>query len=463
MSMPTYAWPDDRNWWRAAARAASGVSVVKRYGRVQSVVGSLVRAVVPGARMGELCTLSDASGGSSSFRDARAQAAFPPCCVVGFLAESALLMPMGDLMRVSTRTRVEATGTVFTLRPDPALCGRVLDGLGRALDDKGPLPVGAADYPVIREAPNPMARPIDPTPFLTGLRAIDGVLTCVRGQRVGIFAAAGGGKSTLLGLIAKGARADVIVVGLIGERGRELRDFIDNVLGPDLMARTVLVCATSDRSAMERVTAGYVATTIAEYFRALGKDVLLVVDSLTRFARAQRDIALAAGEPPARRGFPPSVFARLPQLLERAGTDEGGGAITAFYTVLVEGDDMNEPVADEARSLLDGHIVLSSRLAAQGHYPAIDVPSSASRMMSLATSDRHQDAARKLRAILKRYEDLSLLIRMGEYRPGGDPKDDEAVTRQAGVLRFLQQAQVESQGLGETIGALFDAVGDIAQ
>ena len=465
--------PDWAAWWQQRAPLIQRVSAVVKFGRVQSVVGALVRASVPGARMGELCRLSEpaesgpcaavATGVNTDDAAAARSSAYPLCWVVGFSGESALLMPMGELDRVSTRTLVQATGAVFSLRPHASMCGRVLSGLGRPLDDKGDLVEGDGAYSVIRDAPNPMTRRTDAAPFLTGLRAIDGVLTCVRGQRVGIFAAAGGGKSTLLGMIAKGAAADVIVVALIGERGREVRDFIERVLGPDLMTRTVIVCATSDRSAMERVSAAYVATTIAEYFRAQGGNVLLVMDSLTRFARAQREIALAAGEPAARRGFPPSVFARLPQLIERAGADATGGAITAFYTVLVEGDDMTEPVADEARSLLDGHLVLSAKLAAQGHYPAIDVPASASRMMGLVAGYRQRQASRRLRAILTRYDNLELLIRMGEYQKGVDPADDEAVERRADVLSFLQQERVEPSDLKKTVSALAAAVGDITE
>jgi len=294
----------------------------------------------------------------------------------------------------------------------------VLDGLGRPLDTetRGPL-VADKFYPVFQEAPDPLKRRIISQPLELGVRAIDATLTCGEGQRMGIFAAAGGGKSTLMGMLVKGAAVDVTVIALIGERGREVREFIEHELGEDGRRKSVVVCATSDKSSMERSKAAYVATAIAEYFRDQGKKVLFLMDSVTRFARAQREIGLAAGEPPTRRGYPPSVFATLPKLMERAGMNEVG-SITALYTVLVEGDDMTEPIADETRSILDGHIVLSRKLGAANHFPAIDVLASASRVQNAVVTAEHRAAAGRLRELMAKYAEVELLVKIGEYKRG---------------------------------------------
>jgi type III secretion protein N (ATPase) len=320
------------------------------------------------------------------------------------------------------------------------------------------MPTTNQQYPLNASPPNPLRRRMIERPLSLGVRALDATLTCGEGQRMGIFAAAGGGKSTLLASIVRNCEADVTVLALIGERGREVREFIEHDLGPEGLARSVLVVATSDRSAMERLKAAYVATAVAEYFRDQGQRVLLMMDSVTRFARAQREIGLAAGEPPTRRGFPPSVFATLPQLMERAGQSEDG-SITALYTVLVEGDDMTEPVADETRSILDGHIILSRKLAAANHYPAIDVLASVSRVMNQIASKEHRSAAGRLRQLMAKYEEVEILIKLGEYKPGGDPVTDEAVQKIEEIRKFLQQSLDDRANYQETLNGLSALVG----
>ncbi|MCH2204076.1 MAG: FliI/YscN family ATPase, partial [Fuerstiella sp.] len=333
----------------------------------------------------------------------------------------------------------------------PDMLGRVLDGLGNPLDfdTKGPF-TPETHYPVFAPPPNPMTRKIISKPMSLGLRVLDSVLTCGEGQRMGIFAAAGGGKSTLLAALVRNSDAEVIVLSLIGERGREVREFIEHDLGEEGLKKAVLVVATSDRSSMERLKAAYVATAIAEYFRDKGKKVLLMMDSVTRFARAQREIGLAAGEPPTRRGFPPSVFATLPQLMERAGQSDKG-SITALYTVLVEGDDMTEPVADETRSILDGHIILSRKLAAQNHYPAIDVLESVSRVMNAIVTPEHNQAAARVRQLLAKYQEVEILLKLGEYKPGGDADTDVAVNKIDAINGFLKQGMQEKSSFDETL------------
>jgi len=341
----------------------------------------------------------------------------------------------------------------------PGLLGRVLNGLGHPIDEavKGPI-AAEAYYPAEASPPMPMTRTIISKPIALGVRVLDGLLTCGEGQRMGIFAAAGGGKSTLLAALVRNTEADVVVLALIGERGREVREFIENDLGPEGMSRAVVVVSTSDRPAMERLKAGYVATAVAEYYRDQGKRVLLMMDSVTRFARALREIGLAAGEPPARRGFPPSVFATLPRLMERAGQSDRG-SITALYTVLVEGDDMTEPVADEVRSILDGHIILSRKLAAANHYPAIDVLASVSRVMGAVTDREHRAAASRFRELLAKYQEVEMLIRLGEYKPGGDATADEAVAKIEPLRAFLRQGTHERSSFDEARHRLAELVG----
>lgn len=377
--------------------------------------------------------------------------------VVGFSGSETILTPYGTLDGMSHHSQISPVAPSFEAPVGDALVSRVVDAIGNPIDGKGPL--GACEsYPVMASPPDPMARPVIDRLFPLGVRAFDGALTCGEGQRVGIFAAAGGGKSTLLSMLVKHAGYDRCVIALIGERGREVREFVELSLGDEGMARATLVIATSDRPAIEQVKAAYTATAIAEHHRDQGAKVLLLMDSLTRFARAQRQIGLSAGEPPTRRGFPPSVFEKLPSLLERGGLTEKG-SITALYTVLVEGDDMSEPVADETRSLLDGHIILSRKLAASGHYPAIDIGASASRILNAIVPKEHVAATIKLRSLLSKYADIELLLKIGEYAPGSDPEADEAIARMPAINAFLRQRVDDHTPFEETVAALYRVVG----
>jgi type III secretion protein N (ATPase) len=423
----------------------SGISMLEVRGRVVQVVGTIIRAVVPGVRVGEICVLRNPRSNWTLKAE-----------VVGFIKNVALLTPLGDLQGIAPDTEVIPTGKVHSVPVGNDLLGRVLDGLGVPIDGGPPL-MPSRFYPVYADAPNPMTRKLIQRPMPLGLRALDGVLTCGEGQRMGIFAAAGGGKSTLLSSIIKGSAADVCVLALIGERGREVREFIEHDLGAEGRKKAVLVVSTSDRSSMERLKAAYTATAIAEYFRDQNKRVLLLMDSVTRFGRAQREIGLAAGEPPTRRGFPPSVFSTLPRLMERAGNSDKG-SITALYTVLVEGDDMTEPIADETRSILDGHIVLSRKLAGANHYPAIDVMASVSRVMGAITDKSHREAAQKLRAILAKYAEIELLVQIGEYQKGNDAEADRALEKIAAVNAFLRQGLDDHPDFATTLAGLKQAV-----
>ena len=425
--------------------AVQGATSVEIRGRVEQVVGTIIRAVVPGVKVGELCILKN------PWEDFSLKAE-----VVGFVKNVALLSPLGSCQGVSPATEVIPTGEILSVPVGEELLGRVLDGLGQPIDG-GPALKTRNHYPVFAEAPNPMTRKIISRPLSLGLRSLDGMLTCGEGQRMGIFAAAGGGKSTLLSSIIKGCSAEVCVLALIGERGREVREFIEHDLGPEGRKKAVLVVSTSDRSSMERLKAAYTSTAIAEYFRDQGKSVLLMMDSVTRFGRAQREIGLAAGEPPTRRGFPPSVFSELPKLMERAGNNDKG-SITALYTVLVEGDDMTEPIADETRSILDGHIVLSRKLAARNHYPAIDVQASVSRVMNAIVSKEHKKDAQRLRQILAKFAEVELLVQIGEYKKGADKDADEALARIDKVNAFLKQGLDDKSTFEETLQALAQAV-----
>ncbi|MGE0329472.1 MAG: type III secretion system ATPase SctN [Ramlibacter sp.] len=424
-------------------QALEEVVTLRIKGRVTQVVGTIIKAVVPTVKVGELCILRNP--GEAFEMEAE---------VVGFAKEAALLTPIGDMFGIGGTTEVIPTGRPHMVPVGPALLGRVLDGLGRPLDEQtmGPLEVSHY-YPVITDAPAPLKRRLISKPLSLGVRALDATLTCGEGQRMGIFAAAGGGKSTLMGMLVKSADVDVTVVALIGERGREVREFLEHELGEEGRKRAVIVCATSDKSAMERAKAAYVATAIAEYFRDQGKKVLFLMDSVTRFARAQREIGLAAGEPPTRRGFPPSVFATLPRLMERVGMNDKG-SITALYTVLVEGDDMTEPVADETRSILDGHIVLSRKLGAANHYPAIDVLASVSRVMNQVTTRDHRSDAGRLRELMSKYVENELLVKIGEYKRGGDALADEAIDKRDLINAFLRQRADEASSMDDTLAAL---------
>lgn len=428
-------------------RAVEDAQPIEVKGRVIQVVGTIIKASVPGVKVGEVCILRN------PWENFEVQAE-----VVGFTREAALLTALGAMTGISAQTEMIPTRRVHMVPVGDSLLGRVVDGLGRPIDAdrKGPIRPEAY-YPVFADPPGPLERRIISRPISLGIRAIDGMLTCGEGQRMGIFAAAGGGKSTLLASIIRNTEAEVSVLALIGERGREVREFIEKDLGEEGLRRAVVVCATSDRSSMERLKAAYVATSIAEFFRDKGKKVLLMMDSVTRFGRAQREIGLAAGEPPTRRGFPPSVFSELPKLMERAG-NSAKGSITALYTVLVEGDDMTEPIADETRSILDGHIILSRKLAQVNHYPAIDILASISRCQSAIVPKDHKEAAAKLREILAKYQEVELLLKIGEYQKGADRATDEAIAKIDKVNAFLCQGLAERPGYDETIRRLKEAV-----
>ncbi len=417
------------------------VELTTVHGRITEVIGMLIRAVIPQVKMGEVCLIK---------RQGEPLAAE----VVGFTKDEVILSPLGDMRGIGPSSEVIPLRTPMHIKVGPHLLGRVLNGLGQPLDEdtKGPLVLDET-YPTTNTPPDPLKRTLIKDPLHVGVRCIDGVLTCGKGQRVGIFSAAGVGKSTLLGMIARNAKADVNVISLIGERGREVREFLIHDLGEEGMKRSVIIVSTSDQAAQMRLNAAYVGTAIAEYFRDQGKSVILMMDSVTRYARALREIGLAAGEPPARAGYTPSVFATLPRLLERSGTSDKG-SITAFYTVLVAGDDLNEPVADEVRSILDGHIVLSSDLARQHHYPAIDVLASVSRILPNIVDKNHLQLISTLREVLANYKKNELLIRIGEYKAGSDKNADFALKYIDKVNRFLKQQVEEKPSFEETIKQL---------
>ena len=417
-------------------------STVRATGRVTDVTGLSLRFAMPGARIGDVVRVK--------------RRGEPLACeVVGFEGGHAIAMPLGSLAGVGPHDDVESTGGPFVVTASEQLLGRVVDGLGRAFDGGPPIEGRAA--PVDRDPPRALERRPVSRPMVTGLRVIDGLLTIGEGQRIGLFAGSGVGKSTLLGAIARGADADVIVVALVGERGREVGEFLERSLGAEGRKKSVVVVATSDVAALERLRAAQVATAYAEHFRDEGARVLLLVDSITRFARAQREVGLAAGEPPVRRGYPPSVFAALPRLLERSG-QSARGSITAIYTVLVEGGDMDEPVADEVRAILDGHVVLDRVVAGRGRYPAVDVTVSLSRVMDSLVAPEHRAAARRLRALVATYEAKRDLVILGAYAKGSDPALDEALARMPGIEAFLRQDAGEASAFSATLKSLGDVV-----
>lgn len=409
-------------------------------GRVSQVVGLTIESMGPTTNIGDLCLIQPRRGRGI------------PAEVVGFRDQKVLLMPLSELTGVGPGSLVTATGSPLTVSVSDGLLGRVLDGLGRPMDGKGHVPA-AKQLSVQGKIPKPLERQRIKSPLSVGVRAIDGLLTCGRGQRIGVFAGSGVGKSTLLGMMARNTEADVNVIALIGERGREVREFLERDLGPEGMARSVVVVATSDQPALVRIKGAMVATTIAEYFRDRGRDVLFVMDSVTRLALAQREVGLATGEPPATRGYTPSVFALLPRILERTGPGRVG-TITAFYTVLVEGDDFNEPVSDTVRGILDGHIVLSRALAEKNHYPAIDVLASVSRLMTEVSSKEHQTLAGQIRASMATYADAEDLINIGAYAPGSSPQIDAAIGLHPGITAFLRQEVTEASAWSDTLARL---------
>lgn len=415
------------------------VELTTVHGRITEVVGMLIRAVIPEVKMGEICMIKRTGGDPPLMSE-----------VVGFTKDEVFLSPLGDMYGIGPSSEVIPLRMPMQIKVGQGLLGRVLNGYGEPLDveEKGPLEL-TESYPVLGTPPDPLKRQLIQEPLETGVRCIDGVLSVGKGQRMGIFAGAGVGKSTLLGMIARNAVADVNVITLIGERGREVREFLINDLGEEGLKRSVVIVSTSDQAAQLRLNAAYVGTAIAEYFREKGNNVILMMDSVTRFARALREVGLAAGEPPARAGYTPSVFATLPRLLERSG-NSAKGFMTAFYTVLVAGDDITEPVSDETKSILDGHIILSNELARQYHYPAIDVLGSVSRVLTHIIDKEHVQLIGKVREVLSHYKKNELLIRIGEYKPGSDKQADFAIRYIDPVNRFLKQTVEEACSFQET-------------
>lgn len=415
------------------------IDTLRIKGKISKIVGLTIESHGPPAEIGEICKIKPSRGSGEKLLAE----------VVGFHDDRIILMPLGDMEGIAPGEEVEATGKKLMVPVGDELLGRILDGLGNPIDGKGP--IKSCDYyPLYNSPPNPVERaPID-TPLPLGIKAIDALITCGRGQRIGIFAGSGVGKSTLLGMIARNTKADVNVIALVGERGRELNSFINKDLREDGLKRSVVVVATSDKPPLLRTKAAFTATAIAEYFRDKGLDVLLMMDSVTRFAMAQREVGLASGEPPVTRGYTPSVFAVLPKLLERAGTSRKG-SITGIYTVLVDGDDLNEPISDAVRGILDGHIVLSRTLANKNHYPAIDVLSSISRLMNDVISEDHKRLAAKVKSLISVYNEAEDLINLGAYVKGSNPRIDEALRYIDEIRKFLIQDVDEKVDFEETL------------
>jgi flagellum-specific ATP synthase len=418
---------------------------VRFNGKVTQVVGLVIEGYCPDTAVGSLCEILPAEGDPILAE------------VVGFRDNKTLLMPLGELRGVGLGSLITVKREKASMGVGPSLLGRVIDGLGMPIDDKGPIVV-QEEYPIYAQPVNPMKRIPIRKPMDLGIRAINGLLTCGEGQRIGIMAGSGVGKSTLLGMIAKYTEADVIVIALIGERGRELRDFIEKDLQEDGLKKAVVVVATSDQPPLVRMRGAYIATTISEYFQSQGKKVLLMMDSATRFAMAMREVGLAIGEPPTTKGYTPSVFAALPKLLERTGSFPKG-SITGLYTVLVEGDDFNEPITDAMRSILDGHILLSRDLAARNQYPPIDVLASASRVMNDVTDREQQTLAGKFRELLATYRQAEDLINIGAYKPGSNAKIDLALSKIDQMVEYLKQAKCDQVTIKDAVEELSALVG----
>ena len=421
------------------------VDPFKHYGRVKRVVGLMIESQGPESSVGDVCFIY--TGSHKKKRPILAE-------VVGFKDEMVILMPFTAVSEIAPGCIVEGSGRSLEVKVGSGLIGKVIDPLGMPIDESM-LPKGMATVPVDQDPPNPMKRPPIDEPIDVGVRVIDSLLTVGKGQRVGIFAGSGVGKSTLLGMVARNTTADLNVIGLIGERGREVREFIEKDLGPEGLARSVVVVATSDQPALMRIKGALTATAVAEYFRDKGLNVMLMMDSVTRVAMAQREIGLAVGEPPTTKGYTPSVFAILPRLLERTGTNQLG-SITAFYTVLVDGDDMNEPIADAVRGILDGHFILDRSLANKGQFPALNVLKSISRVMNNIVDDNHKKAAESLRASLSTYMESEDLINIGAYKRGSSAEIDEAILRYPQILTFLKQGTHEEAGRDASIGKLLN-------
>ncbi len=432
--------------FKCYVKKISGVMPVKYTGRVSHVAGLVIESNGPSVPIGDLCYVHRDNGHAPV-----------PAEVVGFKEKKILLMPIGELDRIRPGTKVTASGAPLVIKVGMNIMGRVIGGLGDPIDDKGP--IRAEGYrSIYNSPPDPLKRSRIKEPLRTGVRVLDGLFTCGKGQRFGIFAGSGVGKSTLMGMIARNSEADVNVIALIGERGREVREFIEKSLGEEGLKKSVVVSVTSDKPALLRVKGAYIASTIAEYFRDQGMQVMLLVDSVTRFANAQREVGLAIGEPPTSRGYTPSVFALLPRLLERSGTSSGG-SITGLYTVLVDGDDMNEPIADAVRGILDGHIVLSRVLANQNHFPAVDVLQSVSRCMDDIVTTEHRMAANELKTVYAIYKEFEDMINIGAYARGSNPQIDFAISMIDRIRDYLKQDVTEDCMFHDAVSRLFTLLG----
>ncbi len=418
------------------------IHLTKDSGKVTEVTGLLIKGFLPGASVGSICAIESPISSKPLYAE-----------VVGFKDRQVLMMALSEMRGVTLGSKIVLSKSIATVKVSDDLLGRVVDGLGRPIDDGEHLE-SLKEVPLYAEVVNPLSREPIRKSLDVGVRAINAAITVGRGQRVAIMAGSGVGKSVLMGMMAKQTEADVNVIALIGERGREVREFIENELGPEGMKKTVVVCVTSDQSPLLRMRGAYVATAIAEYFAKNKKNVLLVMDSVTRFAMALREIGLSIGEPPTSRGYTPSVFSTLPKLLERAGNFENSGSITGFYTTLVEGDDMNDPIGDSVRSIVDGHIVLSRHLAHKGHFPAIDILQSASRVMKAVTSSEHAKMANKMREMLATYKDAEDLINIGAYKAGANPKIDKAVKLNEPINDFLKQRTEDYSNMAQCLKQL---------
>lgn len=419
---------------------------LKISGKVTHIVGLLIESHGPKASLGEICYVIDNQNKKR------------PCEVVGFKKDKVLLMSLGEMTDISPNAEVFPSGHVHRVGVSMELCGRILDGLGNPIDDKGPIHYEKY-YSVNAPPPAPLSRKRISEPLETGIKAIDSTCTTGKGQRVGIFSGSGVGKSTLLGMMAKMSSADINVIGLIGERGREVKEFIERELGPEGLKKSVVIVATSDQAALLRAKGASVATSIAEYFRDQGLNVMFMMDSITRYAMALREIGLAVGEPPTTKGYTPSVFSNLPKVLERSGNSDSG-SVTGFYTILMEGDDLNDPIADTVRSILDGHIILSRKLAAANHFPSVDILNSLSRVMTDIADKEHIQAAGALREILQAYYETEDLVNIGAYVKGSNPKVDRALSKIDAVLSFLNQGVSEFSSMEDTLTQLKNIVGD---
>jgi flagellum-specific ATP synthase len=419
-------------------RALETAQLTRDIGKVTHVTGFLISGYIPEVSVGSVCEIFPNSGESSFLAE-----------VVGFKDREVLLMPLGEMRGLGLGSTILVRRHLASVAVGDHLLGRVVNGLGEPIDNKGDLFL-TEEFPLYSEAGNPLSRPPIRDPLSLGVRAIDGLVTFGKGQRIGIMAGSGVGKSVLMGMMARNSKADVNVIAMVGERGREVREFIEHTLGPEGLKKSVLVVATSDQSALLRTRAAFVATTVAEYFCQAGKDVLLIMDSVTRFAMAQREIGLNVGEPPATKGYTPSTFALLPKLLERAGTFDGKGSITGLYTVLVEGDDMNDPIGDSVRSIVDGHVVLTRELAQRGHFPAIDVLQSTSRVMRNVVSEEHFRAALRTREMMAVYREAEDLINIGAYKSGSNAKIDQAIRLEGSIEQMLKQAVEEPTDFAQT-------------